>query len=293
MTTQAPVFQDPDLASPKASQMMQVAPGIGRITGFFPDQVQAIQTMRQGGVSRAPYDQLNFGHHVGDDPQAVQRNRDYLRQTVDADLVWLDQVHGSRVVAHPTASVGLADCRADAIFANERGRACLVMTADCLPILIARPDQQQAAAVHAGWRGLSDGVIEAALDRLVQDAPCTEGPDEWWIWLGPAIGPAAFEVGDEVRATFIARDSASAAAFMPKQDRPGKWLADLGLLARLRLQSWFTDFRSRRSVAQPLAGPVVLHVAQQNDCVFSMPERYFSYRRDHVTGRMASLISLI
>lgn len=293
MTTEAPVFQDPDLARPKTAQMTEVAPGICRVAGFFPERVQAIQTMRHGGVSKPPYDQLNFGHHVGDNPKAVQRNRGYLRQAVQAELLWLDQVHGTRVVAYPAASSGLEDCRADAIFTNSRGRACLVMTADCLPLLIARPDQQQVAAVHAGWRGLADGVIEAALDRLVLDAPCAEGPDEWWIWLGPAIGPKAFEVGEEVRATFISHDISSAAAFTPQPGRPGKWLADLGLLARLRLQSWFAAFRSHRSVAQPLAGPVMVHVAQQKDCVFSMPDRYFSYRRDHVTGRMASLISLI
>lgn len=289
----SPHFYDPDLAVPRSSQMRELAPGIYRIEGFFPNQVQAIQTTRQGGVSKPPYAGLNFGLHVGDDPQAVLRNRALLAEVSRADLLWLDQVHGTRVLAHSDRQTLLKDCRADAVFTDRSGRGCLVMTADCLPVLIARPAQQQVAAVHAGWRGLCDGVIEATLDVLAEKSLPTVGQDEWWIWLGPAIGPGVFEVGPEVRAAFLGRDARSDPGFTPNPGAPGKWLANLHFLARLRIQSWFETFRCRRSDDRSDAAGVVLHVAQQNECVFSMPERYFSYRRDHVTGRMASLISLI
>lgn len=290
------VFQDQALANPVATQMREIVPGIHRVEGFFPAQIQAIQTTRYGGISNPPYDDLNFGHHVGDDPKAVSENRQRLSRISQTELIWLDQVHGTHVTVHMSGLGDKAECRADAILTDQLGRGCLVMTADCLPLLIARPDHHQVAAVHAGWRGLCDGVIEAALDRLVADGGSrsrnsAESPmDRWWIWLGPAIGPTAFEVGDDVRAAFLSRDAASEIGFMSRPGVPGKWLANLQLLARLRLQAWFNAHR-RRSIC-PASG-VEIHVAQQNDCVFTMAERYFSYRRDHVTGRMASLISLI
>lgn len=277
----------------QAAEIVEIAPGICRITGFFPQQIQAIQTTRLGGDSKPPYNEFNLGAHVGDDPVAVLANRKRLQQVVQAELVWLDQVHGTRVLAHASGQTAPNDCRADAIVANQSGQACLVMTADCLPLLIARPGQQQIAAVHAGWRGLCDGVIEATLDRLAAECPRPVGRDEWWIWLGPAIGPEAFQVGEDVRAAFLANDPAMGVAFQAQPSSPGKWLADLGLLARLRLSRWFEAFRGGAAGHQSGDGPVLIHVAQQKDCVYTQADRYFSYRRDRVTGRMASLISLI
>lgn len=299
-----PGFQDPDLARPRDCAMREIAPGIHQIEGFFPPSICAIQTTRMGGVSQPPFDQLNLGSHVGDDPQAVLQNRDRLAQACKADLIWLNQVHGTQVAEHGPAPQPPGGACADAIVASSPGRACLVMTADCLPLLVARPAHQQVAAIHAGWRGLCDGVIESTLDRLVggtqntsetapETASETTEPDYWWVWLGPAIGPGAFEVGPEVRSAFVAQDAMAANGFRPSPTGQDKWLADLGFLARLRLQHWFDRLRADRALRGQSAAEVVVHVAQQNDCVYSQPERYFSYRRDRVTGRMASLISLI
>ncbi len=229
-----------------------------------PARVRAVITTRRGGASAAPYDSFNLADHVGDAPDAVHRNRERLREGLGLPSAphWLEQVHGCDVAE----ADGREDlCRADAATATRPGRVCAVLTADCLPLLICNRRGSRVAAVHAGWRGLAAGVLEATLETF-EDAP-----SDLLVWLGPAIGPAAFEVGPEVREAFLAIHPADDACFAP--NRPGHWLADIYQLARNRLQ--------RLGVG---------YVGGGDYCTVSEPERFFSYRRDGVTGRMASLI---
>ncbi|MGO4746858.1 purine nucleoside phosphorylase YfiH [Serratia quinivorans] len=233
----------------------------------LPAGVKACSTTRSGGVSLPPYDSLNLGTHVGDEVQTVQDNRQRL--VVGAGLpqmpVWLEQVHGTRVVRldgqMPT------DLQADAVYSNVPGQVCAVMTADCLPVLFCSQAGDEVAAAHAGWRGLCNGVLEQTL------AAFSAEPAGISAWLGPAIGPQQFEVGPEVRTAFIAVDAAAALAFTPHGD---KYLADIYLLARQRLQR---------------AG--VLAIYGGDRCTVSEISHFFSYRRDGITGRLASLIWLI
>jgi YfiH family protein len=205
---------------------------------------------------------LNLGTHVGDDPVAVRENRRRLATTLKLPMepVWLRQVHGNRVIA---ASAENREAEADASFTRQRGIVCAVLTADCLPILLCTGDASRVAAVHAGWRGLAGGVIDAAVGALQTD--------DVLAWLGPAIGPDAFQVGDEVRQMFCALDGASELAFRPAAG--GRWWADLYQLARLRL--------GRLGIDRVFGG---------HWCTYGDPERFFSYRRDGLTGRMATLI---
>lgn len=227
-----------------------------------PPNVHALVTTRAGGVSVGPYASLNLGDHVGDDPAAVAANRALLRRQLPAEPVWLRQVHGIRCVDAATAAAGE---EADAAFARAPNVVCAVLTADCLPLLLCDAGGSAVAAVHAGWRGLAAGVVESAVAALG-----VPGHD-LIAWLGPAIGPASFEVGDEVRAAFLAHDQAAAAAFAPHG--AGKWLCDIPLLARQRL-----------------AGLGVRRLASAEFCTVRDRERFFSFRRDGATGRMASLI---
>nr|MBP7395076.1 peptidoglycan editing factor PgeF [Zoogloea sp.] len=190
-----------------------------------PARVRALSTTRVGGVSVAPYDSLNLGTHVGDDPVAVETNRARLRSVLPGEPGWLNQVHGTAVI-DAAACIGVPD--ADAAVSCSSGVVCTVMTADCLPLLMCDRAGTVVAAVHAGWRGLQGGVVEAGV------AAMKVAPSEILAWLGPAIGPQAFEVGDEVRAAFMAVDGQAEAAFRPAET-PAKWLADLYLLARQRL----------------------------------------------------------
>lgn len=255
-----------------------------------PPAVRAVSTTREGGLSSGPYASLNLGDHVGDDPLAVQRNRARLRARagVPVEPHWLRQVHGCTVSVLPSvptsvpssvppsvppsvalnAATSAADaCVADASVAFGPGSVCVVMTADCLPILLCDAAGGVVAAVHAGWRGLAAGVIEATVRRMRRPA------GQLLAWLGPAIGPEHFEVGDEVRATFCAARAEAAMAF--RRGVEGRWLADLGLLARQRLGALGVRW-----------------IGGGEHCTFAEPERFFSYRRDGVSGRMASLIWL-
>lgn len=228
-----------------------------------PASVRACVTTRQGGVSLPPFDAFNLGDHVGDDPAAVAQNRLRLSGQFDIQPAWLKQVHGLAVAdADPSRVV-----EADASWTNRPGIACTVMTADCLPVLFCDQAGTQVAAAHAGWRGLAGGVLEATLDRL--DVP----PAQVLVWLGPAIGPQAFEVGLEVRDAFTAVHPEAARAFVDGE-RPGKLMADIYALARIRLAA--------RGVTAVYGGDL---------CTVS-DERFFSYRRTPQGGRFASLVWL-
>ncbi|WP_018749082.1 peptidoglycan editing factor PgeF [Chitiniphilus shinanonensis] len=230
-----------------------------------PERVRALVTTRIGGVSAAPYASLNLGDHVGDAPDAVAENRRRVGALLPAEPLWLQQVHGT-VVARLDDDQPLRI--ADAAVARGAGRVCVVMTADCLPVLFCDRAGSVVGAAHAGWRGLADGVLEATV------AAMGVAPRDVLAWFGPAIGPDAFEVGDEVRAVFVAHDAAATAAFRPGR-APGKWWADLYLLARQRLVA---------------LGVTAIHGGEH--CTVGDAARFFSYRRDGVTGRMASLIWL-
>jgi YfiH family protein len=231
-----------------------------------PSNVRAFVTTRHGGVSSGPYASMNLGTHVGDSPAAVAQNRWLLRSCLPAEPLWLEQVHGIEVADADAISEGAP--KADASIATRPSAVCAIMTADCLPVLFCDDMGEVVAAAHAGWRGLAAGVLDAAVARMAV------APGRILAWMGPAIGPDAFEVGDEVRDAFCAGNPAAADAFRPAAQR-GKWMADLFLLARLRL-----------------AALGVTRIFGGGECTWSDPLRYFSYRRDGVTGRMASLVWL-
>jgi len=232
----------------------------------LPATVRSLLTTRQGGVSQGLYASLNLGNHVGDDPVAVVTNRARVGKLVGKP-VWLDQVHGIRVIDVARFVSADQPPQADAAFSREPGAACVVMTADCLPVLFCNESGSVVAAAHAGWRGLLAGVLEETIRAMAVPGNTV------LAYLGPSIGPQAFEVGDEVRAAYVAENSAAAAAFKPAA--PGKWLADIYLLARQRL-----------------AGQGVERIYGGSYCTVSDPERFFSYRRDGQTGRMAAMIWL-
>lgn len=228
-----------------------------------PAGVKACVTTRAGGVSLAPFDSLNLGDHVDDSPEAVAENRRRLTDYFSIRPAWLKQVHGI-AVAHADPRV---TATADASWTATPGIACTAMTADCLPALFCDRAGTRVAAAHAGWRGLAAGVLEATLDSLAV------APEEVLVWLGPAIGPQAFEVGPEVRETFIQQLPEAVEAFIPSQNA-GKFMADIYKLARLRLAA--------RGVTAVYGGGF---------CTVSDP-RFFSYRRAQRTGRFASLVWL-
>lgn len=230
-----------------------------------PPRVRACCTTRRDGASRPPYDGLNLGLHVGDDAASVARNRARLGAELGlpAEPDWIRQSHGTRVVRLEDET----GRDADAAITRAPGRVAVVMIADCLPILVANRAGSEVAAIHAGWRGLAAGVIEAALAGL-------ESPRaELLAWIGPGISRAHFEVGDEVRAAFAARLDAAPAFF--DRHGPGHWLCDLGGLA-----------------AHVLGREGVGEISRDPHCTYRDRERFFSYRRDGATGRMAALIWL-
>lgn len=229
-----------------------------------PPNVKALQTTRRGGVSAAPYDTLNLGLHVGDDPVRVNRNRQSLAPFMPSEPVWLEQVHGTTV-----ANADAADCRvlADACIARQHGSVCVVMTADCLPVLLCDKQGSVVGAAHAGWKGLAAGVVEATVQAM------NVAPENVMAWLGPAIGREVFEVGEEVRAAFITAHPQAASAFAAGQSR--KWLADIYALARMRLNAL--------GITQIYGGKY---------CTYRESGKFFSYRRDGTTGRMGTFIWL-
>ncbi len=231
-----------------------------------PPQVKAYTTTRHGGVSYPPYDSFNLAEHVGDDAQAVATNRTILAETLKlpTEPIWLTQVHSTQAIA---AQSTYLNGTADATYTHQTGQICVVLTADCLPVLLCDRQGTTVAAVHAGWRGLAAGILETILQYFQVPA------QDILVWLGPAIGPQAFEVGDEVRTAFIQALPLAQAAFTPS--RQGHWLANLYQLAQQRLNQ-----------------QGVTHIYGGDFCTYTDPARFYSYRRDKITGRMASLIWL-
>ncbi|MDK9775390.1 MULTISPECIES: peptidoglycan editing factor PgeF [unclassified Vibrio] len=228
-----------------------------------PKNVKAFASTRVGGFSSAPYQGLNLGAHVGDDPSIVEKNRDWLAQQANMPSapIWLNQTHSTVVaqVSAPTTRV----LDADGVFTSASNVVCSAMTADCLPVLLTNTQGTQVAAVHAGWRGLANGIVENALELF---------SGEVVAWLGPAIGPQAFEVGEDVLQAFVDFDSQAHQAFTPR-DVEGKWLADMSKLATQRL--------NKLGITQ---------VFDSGLCTFQDKEDFYSYRRDGVTGRQATFI---
>ena len=229
-----------------------------------PARVKTIITTRNGGFSRGAHASFNPGLRCDDDPAAVHANRRLLETYLPQPPRWLHQVHGTQVVVADTLT---AEADADASVARRQGTVCAVMIADCMPVLLCDEAGSVVGAAHAGWRGLSGGVLENTVQAM------GVAPDRLLAYLGPAIGPAAFEVGAEVRAAFVAHDRAAATAFTAKPD--GKWLADLFTLGRQRL-----------------AACGVQRIYGGGACTVADPRRFYSYRRDKITGRMAALIWL-
>ena len=261
--------------------------GLGFMAGWIrpawpaPDSVRAVCTTRTGGCSEGPWSSLNLGEHCGDDAEHVRRNRERLAAQLPAPPKWLRQVHGAAVARHPGRPVegalddplveslveSGAELEADALVAFAPGRVCAVLTADCLPVFFCDRAGSRVAVAHAGWRGLAGGVLEATVQALAAD------PAELLAWLGPAIGPAVYEVGDEVAAAFRASLGADFTAALTA--RGERWLLDLYAAARLKL-----------------AAAGLRDVRGGGLCTYSDPARFFSHRRDGVSGRQASLIWL-
>lgn len=234
-----------------------------------PAAVRAVATTRSGGVSTGAYASLNLGDHVGDDPAAVRENRVRLGAALDLgrEPIWLNQVHGSVVAQAETAADGAT---ADAMIARSPGRACVIMTADCLPVLFCNDAGTLVAAAHAGWRGLAAGVLEATLAALARQGA---GSATLMAWIGPAISGPAYEVGAEVREAFLATNPAAAIGFTP--NARGRWQLDLAAIARQRLHA--------AGLSRVYGGDL---------CTAGDRGRFFSHRRDGQCGRQAALIWL-
>jgi len=239
-----------------------------------PSSTYALVTTRQGGVSSSPYDTLNLGDHVGDDPARVLSNRQALRKYLPAEPIWLKQTHSIQVSTPASRSqFPSRHYEADAAVTNIPDEVLVIMTADCLPVLLSNGDGKVIGAAHAGWRGLCDGVLENTVSEMLKLSH-QSSVDDFIAWMGPAIGPKSFEVGEDVVGRFQEcglHDMKQ--CFLPIPDKPGKYLANLYRLAQDRLKR---------------AG--VNHTFGGNLCTVLDKEQFFSYRRDGVTGRFASLI---
>ncbi len=240
-----------------------------------PDFIHSLVTLRSGGVSRGKYDSFNLASHVGDSVEAVLGNRQLLKKkfNLPAEPFWLEQTHSTNIVELPTLELNeLKDT--DAAWTGKANTICTVLTADCLPVFFYHPDKHRVAVAHAGWRGLADDILEKTI------AAMTETPEQLKVWLGPAIGPEKFEVGEEVKDIFCKTDDckvddSSEDCFVLSTSKAGKkhYLADIYRLAKRRLYN---------------AG--VISISGGDFCTVSDPQRFYSYRRDGQTGRMASLI---
>ncbi|OOF60134.1 peptidoglycan editing factor PgeF [Rodentibacter myodis] len=228
--------------------------------------IHAFTTTRTGGVSLAPFDSFNLGDHVGDEKSAVKTNRTLLVEkfNLPQSPLFLNQTHSTRVIRLP---YGGNNIEADAVYANQRNQVCAVMTADCLPVLFTTKQGDEVAAAHAGWRGLCDGILEETVKCFQAN------PQDIWVWLGPAIGPNAFQVGKEVVEQFMAFDPLAETAFNADPSQEKKYLGNLYQLATQRLNKLG-----------------ITHIFGGEHCTFNEKALFFSYRREGKTGRMASVI---
>ena len=244
-----------------------------RPSWLVPDGIHGAMTTRLGGVSAAPYDSLNLGYATADERACVAQNERLTASALgvsEADIRWVYQVHGIDVHHAESLPVntplGATEIKGDAVVCHTPGLVCAVKVADCMPMLFAARDGSAVAAAHAGWRGLSGGVLERTVAEM------RVAPAQLVAWMGPCIGPTAFEVGDEVRAAFVAHDPRAAQHFVPRE-APGKFLCNLYAIAKQRLQSiGVTD------------------VSGGDYCTFNQPELFFSHRREPITGRMAAFV---
>lgn len=231
-----------------------------------PHNVKALMTTRLGGVSVAPFDSFNLGAHVDDDISAVKQNRDSLVEkfALPQYPLFLNQIHSTRVLSLPYSG---EDFNADACYSNQPNQVCLVMTADCLPVLFSSTQGNEVAAAHAGWRGLCDGVLKATVEKF----QCPRY--EIIAWFGAAIGSTAFQVGEDVVAQFVAKDPLAKQAFIADPNAQGKYLGNLYQLATQRLNALG-----------------ITKISGGEHCTYSEKDHFFSYRREGKTGRMASLV---
>lgn len=231
-----------------------------------PKNIKALMTVRTGGVSLPPFDSFNLGDHVCDDPKAVQQNRSLLVDKFDLPHppLFLTQTHSTKVIELPFTG---SNVEADAVYTQQANQVCLVMTADCLPVLFFNKEGTEVAAAHAGWRGLCDGILEETVSKF--KCPTSD----IIAWLGPAIGPTAFQVGEEIIEQFCAFDSNAKLAFRPDLTTSGKFLGNLYQLATQRLNKLG-----------------ITEISGGGHCTYTEQDKFFSYRRDKKTGRMASLI---
>lgn len=247
--------------------MERVIQGLPVVTGPMWAGVHYFCTTRAGGVGVGPHESLNLGRRADDLPETVEENRRRLRAVVPGEPLWLRQVHGHEVADADQPDLG--EPGLDASVTNQPNRVLAIMVADCLPVVLSDIDGRVLGAAHAGWRGLAGGVLENTLAVMRAKEPGVRG---FRAWIGPGIGPEKFEVGADVVEAFCAHDSKASGFFTPYPERPGKWLADLPGLARLRLLRAGVD-----------------DVTLSGLCTVSDPQRFFSYRRDGVSGRMALL----
>lgn len=239
-----------------------------------PQSIQSFCTTRAGGVSNTPFDSLNLGLNAGDDPESVLNNRSILNRCIPSEPIWLKQIHGTTVSTPNSRKLfGAGPYEADAAVSNIPNEVLAVLAADCMPVLFASRKGDVIGAAHGGWRGLSGGVLENTIQAMCNLSPGLS-PQDISVWMGPAIGPTAFEVGEDVLQAFSSQGQAILSkAFIPIPGRAGKYLANLYLLAQDRL--------STLGIKQVDGGDF---------CTFSDPEYFFSYRRDKKTGRFATLI---
>lgn len=239
-----------------------------------PQSIQAFCTTRAGGVSAPPFDSLNLGLNAGDDPASVLHNRSILNRCIPSEPIWLKQVHGIKVITPNSRTLfGAGPYEADAAVTNIPNEVLAVLAADCMPVLFASRNGDVIGAAHGGWRGLSGGVLENTIQAMCTLSPGL-GPLDISVWMGPAIGPTAFEVGEDVLQAFSSQGQAILSqAFIPIPEKAGKYLADLCLLAQDRLSTLG-----------------IKHIVGGDFCTFSDRETFFSYRRDKKTGRFATLI---
>lgn len=239
-----------------------------------PHSIRAFCTTRDGGVSMPPFDSLNLGLNAGDDPESVLQNRRLLSCTIPSEPIWLKQVHGSNVsTPAQRGSLGMGPFEADALVTNIPNEVLAILTADCMPVLFTSKKGDVIGAAHAGWRGLCGGVLENTIQAMLALSPKVS-PQDIAVWMGPAIGPTAFEVGEDVLQAFAGQSKATlSSAFRPIIGKPGKYLADLYALAHDRLDSLGIE-----------------QIDGGSFCTFTDQDHFFSYRRDKTTGRFATLI---